>query len=84
MRAQLNKSQNQDNFTTLLKIEKKLKEQPTDDKVEFEITYFEVKDKELIRNSKITLTLGQMLVTQMLCRKFLIDSFNEWGVLNKN
>lgn len=55
-----------DDFLTLLKIEKKLKAKPTDDLVEYEITYFEAKDDKLIRSSKITLTLGQMVLFQML------------------
>lgn len=72
-----------DDYLTLLKIEKKLKQEPTDDRVEFELTYFEAKDDQLIRSSSVTLTLGQMTVFKLLCKKFLNENINGWGILNR-
>ena len=59
------RSQKED-FLTLLKLEKKLKQEPTEDNVEFEISYFEIKDDQILKSTSITLTLGQMIVLKML------------------
>lgn len=70
-----------DDFLTLLKVEKKAKEEESEDKVEFVMTYFEAKDDKLVRSSQISLSLGQMIVFQALCRKFLCESIHGWGML---
>lgn len=72
-----------EDFTSLLKIEQKLKSEPTDDKVEYEIRYLEAKDEKLITNSTITLSLGQMIVFQLLCKKFLTENIHGWNILNR-
>lgn len=70
-----------DDYLTLLKIEKKLKEEPTEDNVEFLMTYFEAKDDKLLKSTAITLNLGQMTVFQILCKKFLTEAIHGWSFL---
>jgi len=72
-----------DDFMTLLKIEKKVKQQPAEDKIEFEVTYFEAKDDELLKSTKVTISLGQMIVTQLLCKKFFNENVNGWSILSR-
>ena len=69
-------------FLTLLKLEKKFKAEPTEDKIEFEITYFEAKNDELLNKTSITLTLGQMVMLQVICKRFLGDNVHGWNILN--
>ena len=75
------KSLYKDDYLTLLKIEKKMKEEPTEDNVEFEITYFEAKNDKLLRSTVMTLSLGQMIVFKALCTRFLAESVHGWSLL---
>ena len=74
------KSQKEEHLT-LLKVEKKLKKEPSEDLVEYEFTYFEAKDDKLLRSTSVTLSLGQMVVTQMLCKKFLSENIHGWNIM---
>lgn len=73
----------EDEYLTLLKVDKKPKQQAGEDKVEFEITYLEAKDDKLIKSSRITISLGQMIVLQLLCKKFLKESLLGWNLLSR-
>ena len=70
-----------DDYLTLLKVEKKEKEEAKDDFIEFAMTYFEAKDDKLIRSTQITLSLGQMIVFQALCKRFLTEAIHGWSFL---
>ena len=70
-----------DDYLTLLKIEKKEKEEPTEDKVEFLMTYFEAREDKLLKSTAITLNLGQMTVFQFICKQFLSEAMHGWSFL---
>mmetsp|Transcript_25147 Transcript_25147/g.24903 ORF Transcript_25147/g.24903 Transcript_25147/m.24903 type:complete len:142 (-) Transcript_25147:33-458(-) len=70
-----------DDYLTLLKIEKKAKEEPTEDKVEFQMTYFEAQEDKLLKSTAMTLSLGEMMVFQVLCKRFLCEAIHGWSFL---